>query len=714
MHFVLPRRVAILLVFTWITVITVIYYQRLWQLFSLGLADWIAENPSLAYMLRASKITLFSGLNGWSILNVQEALARSLASITGAMLVFIAALTLGTGVCALIRTSFKSRMEKFVFRAGIGLGVLAYISLGMAAIGVYRPGYVRLFVLGAAATGIIRSLWCFGKQDGRAQVLKCLQALSKYKISNWQVITFLAACIALTGALAPEIEYDALWYHLWLPRLWLEYGSPVDLLSEYVSLYPLTWELVYGAGMVLGGSIAAKLLSFSCLVLTAMVIYLVVRRYTLWSSAWVAIAIWITTPTVLWEATTAYVDLALGFFILLTVYSVIRYTESMEKSWIILAGISVGFSLGIKHLALIILVLVSTGLALKLWLASRRVKPVALPILIFVGTGLIIALPWYVRSWQVSRNPVFPEFYSVFGAQPPQRWDAITNRGLEGFKVHFGRPRTLSNLAVLPWDMTMHAARYAGDIGPIFLMLVPALLLYRSSTSLVPWLCWLVLLYILFWASPLSSFQMRFLVPIVPLLAMLAAEGFGQIERTVRAAGGESVRRLLELFLIVACLLNLPPFTSLHELERVVWDGWLTHVIHTVPLGVVFGQITETVYLEQKVPSYATWQYIDGHLAMNSRILTFSGGDHFYSHRQRIPSDATIARRVVWMLQYGDEQQLLKEMKLLGITHILFDKRGMADLAKSNLAIIQPEVMSRWYVKEYEDDKFILYRLVQE
>lgn len=708
------RRVTALLVFAWSTVVLAVYYKRIWQLFLLGPKDWIIDNPSLAAPYQSLKIMMGSGFAGWNLYNIQEALTRALIAIAGAALVFIAAQTLGAGVCALIRPEFDNWMERFVYRAGMGFGMLAYISLGMAAMGIYRPAFVRLFVLGTAGIGVILYVLRFRQKAMQLAARTTIQPLLKWKVSVWQVIAFLAALVALIGALAPEIEYDALWYHLWLPRLWLEHGTPVDLVSEYISLYPLTWELVYGAGLVMGGSIAAKLLSFSCLPLTAMVIYQLVRRYVPQASPWLAVTIWITAPTVLWEATTTYVDLALGFFVMLVIYSVIRYADTRERPWIIIAGLSIGFALGIKHLALIILVVVSAGLALKLWLEARTLKAVVLPLLILGGIGLLVALPWYVRNWQASRNPVFPELYSVFGAQPPQRWNAVTNQGLEQFKAHFGRPRTFSNLVTLPWDMTIHATRYGGNLGPIFLMFIPILLLYRNGTPVIPWLGGLVLIFILFWASSLSSFQMRFLVPIVPLLAVLAAESFEKIRRTATAVGGKLGMRLVEFVVVVLALLNLPPFTSLHEFDRLVWDGWLTNVTHTVPLGVVLGGVTEADYLNQKVSSYAAWQYIDTNLASDSRILTFSGGDHFYSHRQRLASDATMARDAVWVPQRGEENLVLEQMKILGITHILFDKRQIADLEAWNLAIIQPETISRWYVQEYEDTSFILYRLVEE
>ena len=64
----------------------------------------------------------------------------------------------------------------------------------------------------------------------------------------WFTIVTLALTSALVAALAPETEHDALWYHLWLPEQWLRHGVPFDTVNEYVTLYPLTWELVFGAG----------------------------------------------------------------------------------------------------------------------------------------------------------------------------------------------------------------------------------------------------------------------------------------------------------------------------------------------------------------------------------------------------------------------------------------------------------------------------------
>ncbi|NIV30519.1 MAG: GlyGly-CTERM sorting domain-containing protein, partial [Anaerolineae bacterium] len=203
--------------------------------------------------------------------------------------------------------------------------------------------------------------------------------------------------------------------------------------------------------------------------------------------------------------------------------------------------------------------------------------------------------------------------------------------------------RTVPNLLTLPWDMTLHAARYGGNLGPMFLLLLPGLAVRRRRAQATAWLMAFVLLYVVFWASPVSSFQMRFVVPITPLLAVLAAVA---CTRPMDAWPGKRatwVRRAACGGVAILLLLNLPPFTSLHERDRVGWDGWLTHVIRQVPVAVVIGSTSYEDYLVHSVPSYAVWQHINTYLPEDARLLTFSGGDHLYSERDRVPSDSTIA-----------------------------------------------------------------------
>jgi hypothetical protein len=202
------------------------------------------------------------------------------------------------------------------------------------------------------------------------------------------------------------------------------------------------------------------------------------------------------------------------------------------------------------------------------------------------------------------------------------------------------------------------------------------------------------------------------LTPITPILALLAAGGYERMEHALsRGRGGKFHQRALQSGLVLLLLFNLPPFTSLHEGDREGWKGWLTHVMHGAPVCVVLGCESQEAYLKRNVRSYSAWSYINAHLPEDSRVLTFSGGDHFYSERARLWSDATVARAAVWGACRGDEHQALQALKQLGITDILFDMRSLESIPAETLAIAQPEVIEERFLLEYQDSRYSLYHI---
>jgi hypothetical protein len=702
------QRTLAVLWLCWAAAVVAVYYKQLWHLLWVGIPAWVRGNYSLATAYETWRM-LAADPRGWGLPAFGEALSRMLSASLGAGLVLLAAQVLGLGICRLLRWQPANWREGLLYRTSAGLGAISYISLGLAALGVYYPSSVRAFLIAILAVGIL----AFGRQLARAVaegIRSAFKGSRKVRLVTkdriWQGIALLAVLIAWVGAVAPEVECDALWYHLWMPRLWLEQGRPVDLVHEYISLYPLTWELIFSAGMVFGGPVAAKLLHFVCLPLVGLLAYQLTRRFMPRASPWLAVALCVTIPMVLWEATTAYVDLALALLTGLVVYALLRYAENRQWQWLALATLNLGLALATKHLGMFVLVLAVGGLALRLWLQERNLIRALTPALLLGGLSLLIPLPWYIRNWLASGNPFFPDLYRLFGAFPPERWNDIAEYGLAHFKNHFGDPRTPLNLLLLPWNMTVHAARYGGSLGPMFLLLLPALAV-RRRTGATPWLLAFALAYIALWASPISSFQMRFLVAVAPLLAVLAAESCG---RLAEALPGWSKHRVAVYGGMAALLLlNLPPFTSLHESDRVENDGWLIHVLHKVPVGVVMGYESETDYLGRKVPSYNAWRYINAHLPDDTRVLTFSGGDNLYSGRDRISDIAIVAP--VWGMHRGQEQLARRTLNELGVTHLLVNRRQLESGELDSLAMFQPETIADWYELEYEDYSFLVFRL---
>jgi hypothetical protein len=206
--------------------------------------------------------------------------------------------------------------------------------------------------------------------------------------------------------------------------------------------------------------------------------------------------------------------------------------------------------------------------------------------------------------------------------------------------------------------------------------------------------------YVLVWSSPISSYQLRFLMPMIAPGALLAAAGLD----TLTTAAGQWTPRARQMLIgavFAVSIVNLPPFTRWHERDREGWSGFLTHVLRETPIAVVLGRQSERDYLRRELPAFDAWQVINEQLPNDARVLTFVGGDHFYARRRRLSYDATIARAAVGVSR-DDPPIAIAALRRLGITHVLFDRRELARIDGERLAIGSPAIQQACAVA-YDD-----------
>jgi hypothetical protein len=687
-----PPRWLVIVSLVWIAAIAGMYYRRAWGLL-LARSDVFAW-PEVGQGLLSTGLP-FAG----------EALQRGVAALAAATVIVIALLSGGRVLDRWLMPPSLRPVEQWAVRFANGAGAWSLVFFTLALCGAYRPAIVRFLLIVVACAGTTAML---ARNRPRRLLSWAAFRLSRPVDRIWQFVVLAAAVTAFLTALAPEVEYDALWYHLELPRRWLTAGRPVDDLTEYISLYPLTWNLIYGGALALDGAPAAKLLHWTAYLASGVVAASIAERALAVRSRPLAAAVFLTAPTVLWEATTAYVDLAVALHVGIGAGALWLATRDSDRRWMWLAGTHLGLGCATKHLAL-----VPATIALALAVAFawrqgrggstlRRLVPVVL---------LTFALPspWYARSFAASGNPVFPEMYDVFGAEPPERWDRLTARGLAGFKAHFGAERTAIGLATLPWEMTMHGWKYGGTLGPLVLLLLPCVVAVCRRSAAARWLTAGLLLYAAIWASPLSSFQLRFLVPwwlFASGLVTLAAERL--VEDADR--GARPLGALVVAVLAAVLVTNLPPFTPVHEGDRAGWDRWLTHVVRRVPIEVVAGGIPSDQWLRTEVRTFGAWTYLNTGTAQHARVLTFFGGDHFYSQRRRLWSEAVIARPVTWGATDVRLDELLSRLDALGITHVMAPPPHRQTADQKALTVLQAETLTVAFERVYQDEWTVIYR----
>jgi 4-amino-4-deoxy-L-arabinose transferase-like glycosyltransferase len=692
-------RWLVALLLAWAGVIVALYFRRLWP--QLTGADGPWTWPQVGQALRHTGLP-----------HAREAALRAGAAIAAAAVCSVAIFGLGVLVVRAFAPSTTSAGERLMLRLTFGAGTLGCLLYGLAELGLYTAPVVRALVMTLAAAACVLAV--IGARRVRAPRL----AIIPRRDWPWMAIAVGAVLYAGFCALAPEIEYDALWYHLELPRRWLTAGHPVDDVNEYVSLYPLGWDLLFGAALTLDGPVAAKLLHWLALPACGLVAGLLTRLLSARASAWMAAAIVVTAPTMFWEGTTAYVDLALALYLAVAAYALLRAHETGERRWLIVAGLQLGFACAAKHLGLVALAGIAPVLAWScLWGAARvgkseasdraaRLRAAAEALLVVTVLAVLVPLPWYVRAWRASGNPVFPDMYRTFGAQPPERWDRLTERGLQKFKDHFGRPRTAVNVVLLPWDVTMHAAQYGGALGPLPLAGFPIMLLAAARRRAALALLASSAIYVAVWASPLGSYQLRFLLPVwVPCAALLAV-GIHAVLGSLRS---RAARAGVRAGLGAVLLASLPPWTFLQEPDRHMWDGWLTQVTHEPPTAVVLGGIGQDEWLRGQIRTYGAWHWLNTHAPEGTRVLTFFSGDQLYSARARVWSEAVNARAATWGATAADRVAVQQALQGLGIDYVLAPSDPFRTDEHRRLDVLRPEVMGGALERVYEDRWTVIY-----
>lgn len=233
--------------------------------------------------------------------------------------------------------------------------------------------------------------------------------IKKDKIALLLLALFLVqAMVNLIGVLGPELGFDALWYHLTIPKIYLQFGRIFYLPGGlyYYSAMPKLTEMLYLASLAFSSAgTLAKLIHFSFGLLSAAALYRLAKRYLKPRWALAVTVLFYTALIVGWESISAYVDLSRTFFEILALDLFLRWGEKRKAADLYESAIMLGLALSVKLLALFSL---PVFLILTFW-KSRKIQ---LVLKYFVFT-LIVPLPWLIWSALKTGNPIYPVFSGI-------------------------------------------------------------------------------------------------------------------------------------------------------------------------------------------------------------------------------------------------------------------------------------------------------------
>jgi hypothetical protein len=442
---------------------------------------------------------------------------------SAAIAVWISALAalIGSRLLAILGIqSNKSAAGQVALAFPLGFALLAFATLGLALLRALTPAaaWVMLVVLTMlecrSAMRTARQLW--RGWITRQPVSATLESRALF------LLTAAAFAVNLTWSLAPEVQFDALNYHLAVPKLYLDAGGLVDLPYFFHSYFAHLAEMVFALCMALDGALVAKLMLAVAGWVSAAAVYslgemLFSRRVGLWSAA-----LFYLTPLTSWLTGSAHTDLIVSVYITGAVICFVRWYRSQRIAWIMAAGLMIGGGVGVKLNAAY--AAAGIGLALLGLMVSSRQR---FGVQIRTAAALVlaaacVALPWYLITYVHTGNPVFPMMNGIF--KSPRTEPVNTMMNAAAFGIGTSGPAFLR----LPFRLTLDTSRFGdalppGTVGPMLLLFIPfgvLPLLRRTEARIVGAIA---AIYFVLWAE---TFQYgRYYLVILPLITVLAVGG---------------------------------------------------------------------------------------------------------------------------------------------------------------------------------------------
>ena len=318
-------------------------------------------------------------------------------------------------------------------------------------------------------------------------------------------IITITAVVNLLGALAPELAFDALWYHLTLPKLYLLnhsfYFIPGGTL--YYSTMPQLTEMYYLSALALNGEISAKVIHFLFGLGICFSIFKISRKYLNENLAMLAVVIFYANLVVAWESTTAYIDLARTFFEVMAFWSLLNWEETREKKWFYSSAIIAGLAISTKILSFATLGILLTLIAI--FLRKEKARIVVKHMLRYFLTAFIIPVPFFIHSFLYRGNPFYPIFSKELQAQVQTQLPSIN-------------PLTFFSSI---WNVLTNAA---DPISPIYIIIIPLIFFvfkkFSSSEKLIVIFSFLSLIA---WYITPQEGGGRFMLPYLPVMSVLVA-----------------------------------------------------------------------------------------------------------------------------------------------------------------------------------------------
>ncbi len=469
--------------------------------------------------------------------------------------------------------------------------------------------------------------------------------------------TALVLGVDLMEALSPPADGDTLTYHFDLPKRYLQTGGLIFVPRAVEGSPPQLIQMTYTAALALGGEKGLTLWTMASGWMTAVLIYVVARRWLPCGWSFALSLIYLSTPTVLLAGGTGHVEPRIAQFVLLGAIACATALHTKGVRYAALGGLCAGGFAASKYTGLVF----GACCLLVLLLSPGRVRRV----LAFATLGGIFAFQWYLWIWLNTGDPLFPMLYRYLGTSDPALWSDVQQAVFEAW----GPPQRILDPSI--WSFFVY---------PFFVTFIydPVIDNSRTGLGIFAFLALPFAVGYLFSARRSSLHHPLFLSALIVLLFYALWFFLGTPQR---------VRHLLPVFPVVLLVLTVAAvrFAAIRDLRAPLVGAAAITIVLQLGGQAFFGLNyarhlftgeSRDAFLQRNVYNFGLVPWINAHLTASDRVLTTERQLLYHFDHRAVLSDPNFRADLNFETKADQPGRLFAEMRRAGITHVIDTGEG--------------------------------------
>ncbi len=383
----------------------------------------------------------------------------------------IAAISGGLGR-KLFKGSSLNAIERAAVQAALGGLIIGLLWLLFGAMHLYLRWFAWVFF---AVSAVVLNKEIAGWGKDLAALARCWKGAGRFEKAvalGLGLLVFFQLCYAL----AAPLKWDALTYHLQIPRQYVDAGGLVFIPQNPYWGHPQLAEMLYTFAFTLNraqtGAVAGwgfgMLFFVGAMGFTSRLSQKIFQNSRQYAAAWMAAAALLAGVTARYLLGWAYTDLFAALFGLAAVITFVQWTEEKTDRWLRWSFLMAAAAATVKWTNGVLLL----GLIACLPLVRKKVGVRPRVIVEVLLIALAVALPWLLKNLVATGDPLYPYLIPTAGFSHARV--ALANGGFADIEIW--------ERIFLPFAVTFMgvdtAAGFNFDPGALLLLLgLPGLIL---------------------------------------------------------------------------------------------------------------------------------------------------------------------------------------------------------------------------------------------